>query len=322
MKRKTFFIFLLCEAALCMMLYLAREALPQVFTTLIAFPYEQIGILLRILSLSGSLGNAISIILYVAICLAPAFLLFLLKRRRRLYSEDTLLAILSAVLFVVIYLMINPGLLSTRIGGSDALSIGKALLGGIAYSILIGYILLRILRQIYAADTYRLQKYLVVLLYIINILLVYVVFGGQFGILLDSFDTLRAGNTGNEQNLGMSYIFLVLKYLVNVLPYILVILVVFHGQDLLSELSIDRYSETTVAAAEKLSGKCGLALIITVISNIGFNLLQLVFFKKLLVVNGSVQIPLLSIAFVLAAFLLAQYIRENKQLKDDNDMFI
>ncbi len=322
MKRKTFYIILVCEAALCILLYLAREALPQVFTTLIAFPFEQIGILLRILSLSGFLGNAISIVLYLAICLIPAFVLLLLRKRRTLYAEDTLLAILSAVLFVVIYLMINSGLLDTRIAGSEALSIGKALLGGIAYSILIGYILLRILRQIYAADTYRLQKYLVVLLYIVNILLVYVAFGAQFGILLDSFDSLRAGNIGNEQNLGISYIFLVLEYLINMLPYLLVILVVFHGQELLGELSIDRYSEPSVTAAEKLSRICGLALIITVISNISFNLLQLVFFKKLLVVNGSVQIPLLSITFVLAAFLLAQYIRENKQLKDDNDMFI
>lgn len=322
MKRKKFYIFLFCEAALCILLYLAREVLPQVFTTLIAFPFEQIGALLRMLSLSGVTGNVISIVLYLAISLMPAFVLLFLRRKRRLHAEDTLLAILSAVLLVVIYLMVNPGLLSTHLGNYDGQNIGKALLGGIAYSILIGYILLRILRQIFAADTYRLQKYLIVLLYIVNILLVYLVFGGQFGILLDSFDSLRAGNTGNEHNLGMTYIFLVLQYLVNILPYILVILVVFQGQDLINELSIDRYSEATVTAAEKLSHKCGLALIITVISNIGFNLLQLVFFKKLLVMNGSVQIPLLSITFVLAAFLLAQYIRENKRLKDDNDMFI
>ena len=51
-------------------------------------------------------------------------------------------------------------------------------------------------------------------------------------------------------------------------------------------------------------------------------LLQFAFMKTLLVVNGSVQIPILSMAFVLAALLLAQYIKENKQLKDDNDMFI
>jgi hypothetical protein len=322
MKRKLFYFFLSCEAALCILLYLAREVLPQVFTALIAFPFEQIGILLRMLSLSGFSGNIISIVFYLTICLIPAFVLFFLRKKRKLFPEDALLAVLSVVLFAVIYLMVNPGLLSTRIGGSQVLSIGKALLGGIAYSILIGYILLRILRQFFVADTYRLQKYLVVLLYIINILLVFLVFGGQFGILLDFFDSLRAGNTGNEHNLGISYIFLVLEYLVNVLPYILVILVVFIGQDLLRELSIDRYSEASVTVAEKLSHICGLALIITVISNIGFNLLQLVFIKKLLVVNGSVQIPLLSVTFVLAAFLLAQYIKENKQLKDDNDMFI
>lgn len=322
MKRKSFYIFLLCEAALCMMLYLAREALPQVFTTLIAFPFEQIGILLRILSLSGFLGNVISVILYVAICLIPAFALFLLRKKRRLHAEDTLLAILSTVLLVVIYIMVNPGLLSTHIGNYYGQDIGKALLGGITYSIFIGYIVLRILRQFFSADTNRLQRYLIVLLYIINILLVYVVFGDRFGILLDSFDQLNAGNTGNTQNLGISYFFLVLEYLVNALPYILVILVVFDGLDLLGELSIDRYSEKTVTVAERLSRKCGLALKITVISSICFNLLQLVFFKKLLVVNGSVQIPLLSITFVLAALLLAQYIRENKQLKDDNDMFI
>ena len=287
MKRKLFYLSLSCEAALCILLYLAREVLPQVFTALIAFPFEQIGILLRMLSLSGFSGNIISIVFYLTICLIPAFVLFFLRKKRKLFPEDALLAVLSVVLFAVIYLMVNPGLLSTRIGGSQVLSIGKALLGGIAYSILIGYILLRILRQFFVADTYRLQKYLVVLLYIINILLVFLVFGGQFGILLDFFDSLRAGNTGNEHNLVISYIFLVLEYLVNVLPYILVILVVFIGQDLLRELSIDRYSEASVTVAEKLSHICGLALIITVISNIGFNLLQLVFIKKLLVVNGS-----------------------------------
>ncbi len=322
MKRKTFYIFLICEAVICMLLYLAREALPQIFTTLIAFPFEQIGILLRIISLSGNLGNVISIVFFVAICLIPSFVLLLLRKKRRLYAEDTLLAVLSMVLFMVIYLMINPGLLGTYLGTSAGQSFGKALLGGMVYSILIGYALLRILRLFFVADTCRLQKYLMVLLYIIIFLLIYIAFGAQFSQMLDSFEKLRADNTGNEHRLGMSYIFLVLQYLVNSLPYVLVILVIFHGQDLLRELSINRYSEETVYTAEKLSRICGLALIVTVISNVGFNLLQLLLIKMLSVVNGSVQIPLFSITFVLAALLLAQYIRENKQLKDDNDMFI
>jgi len=98
--------------------------------------------------------------------------------------------------------------------------------------------------------------------------------------------------------------------------------VVTSGQNLLSELSADRYSEQTAVCAVKLSRICGLALIITVLSTVGLNLLQLVFIRKLSVVSSSVNIPVFSVAFVLAALLLSQFIRENKQLKEDNDMFI
>ncbi len=319
MKHKSLYIFLGCEAILCMSLYLAREALPQVFTTIIAFPFEQIGILLRLLSLSGRLGNAISIIIYASLCLIPTLALILLQKKRKLYAEDALLAVLSVVLFLVIYFMINPGLLGKYMGSSLG---HKTLLGGIVYSVIVGYALFRILRLFYSADTLKLQKYLMVLLYLVNIFIVIIVFGAQFSNLLDSFKQLQAGNKGNEHRLGYSYIFLVLKYLVDAIPNALIIPVVINGQNLLRELSADRYSDQAVVSAQKLSRMCGLALYITVVSNIGLNLLQLVFINKLSVAESTVQLPVFSIVFVLAALLLAQYIKDNKQLKDDNDMFI
>ncbi len=322
MKRKTFCILLGCEAVLCMLLYIVRDSLPGIFTTIIAFPFEQIGMVLRKLSLSGSIGNILSIVAYLAISLVPMFALLIFNKRRKLQLEDSLLVVLSAILFLVIYLMINPGRIGDIMGSAGGLVVVKALLGGIVYSVLFGYLILRILRFFFVADANRLQKYLTVLLYVLNILFIYLIFGAGFGNLLNSIDALRVGNTGAEQSLGMSYVFLVLQYIVNALPIVLNVLVVFAGVNLLNELASDRYSETTVVTAITLSRLCGLALIITVISNIGFNLLQLVFVKGLRVVNGIVQIPLLSIAFVLAALLLAQYIRDNKQLKDDNDMFI
>ncbi|ABX42227.1 hypothetical protein [Lachnoclostridium phytofermentans] len=322
MKRKTFCIFLVCEAVFCLFLYLTRVSLPETFTVLLAFPFEQIGIVLRKLSLSGGIGNALSIIMYVAISFVPLFVLFIFKKRRRLYLEDSLLVVLSAVLFPVIYLMINPGMLGTNLFGVNEQIVSKALLGGVAYSVLLGYIILRILRIFFSADTNSLQKYIAALLCVLNVLFVYLAFGAYFGSLLDSFEALRVGNTGSEHSLGMSYVFLVIQYIVNALPNVLNVLVVFAVLKLLNEFASDRYSEATVVAANILSRLCGLALTITVILGIGFNLLQLVFLKGLRVVNGTVQIPLLSIAFVLAALLLAQFIRENKQLKDDNDLFI
>lgn len=322
MKHKKLCVFLACEAVLCILLHSAREILPRAFTAVMAFPFEQIGLGLRALSLSGDTGNIISIVLYTTLCLIPVGILYSLKKVRRLYPEDALLAVLSIVLFAVVYMMINPGLLGPYFGDAAGQSVTKAVLGGMAYSVLIGYAVLRILRLFFHADTGRLQKYLEILLCALNALFVYLAFGAYFSSLMDSFDALRSGNTGNEQSLGMSYLFLVLQYVVNALPYILDVLVVFAALELLDELSADRYSEAAVNASEKLSRLCGMALAVIVISNIGFNLLQLVFIKMLAVMNGSVQIPLISVAFTLAVLLLAQYIKENKQLKDDNDMFI
>lgn len=322
MKRKAFILFLGFEAALCILLSLFQETLPKAFISVMAFPFEQTALGLRALSLSGSTGNTIAILLYVAICLGPAIVLYLLSKMRSLYPEDWLLIVLSVVLFPVIYLMINPGMLHDPllwVAGPDP---GKALLGNIIWSVIVGYILLRILRHLSAADTARLHRYMAALLYGLSILFVYLAFGSGFRDLLNSIESLRASNTGNEHTLGISCAFLVLQYIINTLPYVLDILVVFAGLRLLTQLQADRYSEASVGAAHNLSRLCGRALVVIVVSNTGFNLLQFIFMKNLRVVNSVVQIPILSIAFLLAALLLSQYIRENKQLKDDNDMFI
>ena len=322
MKQKALGIILAFEAVICMLLYFTQEALPQAFTAAMAFPFEQLGLGLRALSLSGGAGNAVAVVLYAGLCLIPAVVLIFIRRKRELRREDVLLGLLSAVRFAVLYFMINPGMLGEYLGSTPGQSVGKAMLGGMVYSVLCGYLVLRILRIFFAADTGKLQKYLMALLCVLNILFVYLAFGVCFGELLDAIQALQAGNAGNEHLLGMSYAFLVMQYLVDVLPYVLNVLVVFSALHLLQALGADRYSETTVAAAGALSRLCGSVLAATVLSNIGFNLLQLLFIKRLMVVNSSVQIPLLSVAFVLAVLLLAQFIGENKQLKDDNNMFI
>ncbi len=322
MKRKVFLGFLGCEALFCVLLVFTHQMLPNVFTAAMAFPFEQIGKGLRMLSLSGNTGNVLAIILYSAICLLPLVALQFIRKKRKLTHEDSFLAILSVVLFAVLYLMINPGLMGTYLGEAAGQSIGKAILGSITYSIILGYAILRILRLSFAADTGKLQKYLAILLCVLNILFVYIAFGTCFGDLMDSIEALRTTNTGNEHILGISYVFLALRYIVNALPYVLDILVAFTAFALLKELTADRYSDAAVITAGQLSRICGLALKIIVTANVGFNLMQLALMKMLLVVNTSVQIPLMSIVFVLAALLLAQYIKENKMLKDDNDMFI
>jgi hypothetical protein len=322
MKQKTLWILLAAEAAACIVLQILRASFAGAFSAAMAFPFEQIGLWLRALSLSGVPGNIAAWTLYAAVCLAPVAVLLVLIKRRAYHPEDWLLALLSVALFAVLYLMVNPAVISSLFHGAPGLAVGKAVLGGAAYSVLCGYLVLRVLRMFFAGSTDKLQKYMAALLFLMNLLFVYAASGACFGKLLDSIETLRAGNAGNERLLGPSYIFLVLQFAVDALPYILDVFVAFAALRLLDAMRTDRYSQQSVEAAVRLSRLCGAALAAAMIANIAFNLLQLLFAKMLLVINGSVQIPVLSIAFVLAALLLARFAAENKRLKDDNDMFI
>ena len=98
--------------------------------------------------------------------------------------------------------------------------------------------------------------------------------------------------------------------------------VAFAAGRLISEMQTDTFSEAAVNAAERLSRYCKTALIVTVLSQLCFNLLQLVFTGSLRVLSSELQLPVVSVVFVLAVLLLSRYLSESKRLKDENDMFV
>lgn len=141
----------------------------QIFTT----PFEWIAIWLRKLSLSGNSGNCIAIILYIIICCLPAIAFLLLCLRKKKIRADYLLLVCSAALFIGIYLMINPGLMTPYFRYSIPminLAISTSL-----WSIFICYIILRVLAMIRYANEINLAKIaqvfiiLVMIISIINI---------------------------------------------------------------------------------------------------------------------------------------------------------
>ncbi len=323
MKRKLLYILLAFEAIFCIAFSLAKLSLGGVFSTVITFPFEQIALGLQLLSMSGRIGNAFSLVLYAAICALPAFFLYRAGSKRKLQAEDALLGLLSAALFVSLYLMINPGYIGNlwNSGGSGA-TIGKVILGGTLWSIVFGYLVLRVLRLSFESGTDKLEKYVGVLLCTLNFFFVWIVFVICFGDLLGSFSSVKEGNTGSESGLGATYFFLVLRFMVDALPYILDAVTVFLALDLLASMRVDRYSEQTEILAIRLSRWCGKALSTVVISGIVLNLLQLVFAGMLRNIDSSFVVPVSSVLFVLAILFFARLISENRKLKSDNDLFI
>ncbi len=318
MKRYLLPILLAVEAAVCLLACGLLNLLTDTLPAMMAFPFQPIGQGLRSLSLSGAPGNVAAIVIYVLLSLLPAGALVLLRKRRKLEPEDWLLPALSIILFVVLYLMINPGLLGPLGQGL----VGMAFLGGCFYSVLVGYLILRVLRLFFRAETDTLHRCLSALLWALCFLLVYAAFGSCFEAFLTSVQELRADNTGVYSGLELSIGFLFLRYLVSALPYVMDILVLFALLNMLAERRKDRFSQAAVDAAKALSRRCGWTLAATVLATGGMNILQLCFYSSLRNVAGSVILPLDSVSLVLGALLLARYAQEAKDLKDYNDLFI
>jgi len=323
-------ILLLAALAIaCVLLVLSPVTVNDVLPLIMAFPFAQIGRGLRALSLPGGAGNVIAIVLYVAFCLLPMLALLFIRKKS---VVDVLLPLISIVMFVVMYYMINPGITraSTITGVVDGVTrsaIGagafeQALLGGIVYSLLMAYGILRVIGLFNSASARGLGRYMGIMLHLLNAMFVILVFGIVFSQLLDAFAVLGAGNTAPGQRLGATYVFLVLHHIVRALPYVLNIWVVTAAQRMLTALNADPYSNETLAAAKDVSRICVIALAVSALSLAGFNLLQLMFASLLYVINSNINFPITSMMFVLGALLLTRYIAENKLLKDENDQFV
>ena len=123
-------------------------------------------------------------------------------------------------------------------------------------------------------------------------------------------------------SLAPTYFFLAMQSAVTALPYVLDGILAVKCVETLAAMGAERYGEEAAAKAEALSAFAALSLKITVVVSLVFNLLQLMFIRRLLVVDVSVNLPIVSLAFMLALALLSRLVRENKALKDDNDLFI
>lgn len=322
MKTKALYTLLAIFAALCAVMGAMPALLAEAFSGIMAFPFEQIGLGLRWLSLSGGAGNIAAIVIYAAICLLPLLWALWRGRKRGWHNGDWLLPVFSLMLFGVIYLMINPGLLANTLLGGEGIEAMKAALGGCCWSVLVAIAVLALLRRSNQADRGQNQRYLGNMLNILAFFFAAMAFGGGVADFSADLTKLYEGNTMYEPGLTNTVIAIALQNIAATLPYALDALVALKGAQLMSSVSADRYGEETLAMAEALQRFCVLCLKITIITSVVVNILQLAFIEGLYAVDVKVVIPLLSIGFVLLTMTLLGFMRENKALKDDNDLFI
>lgn len=289
-----------------------------------AFPFEQIGKGLRMLSLSGAVGNIIAIVLYVLLSMLPFGIYVYMRIRKKEKKIDLILPLLSCFLFEMIYLMVNPGLIPEMISGT-----GMGIWGGTFYSILSGYLILRVVVGM-KKDRGSLQKSLRIVLYCVMILLVGSV---VVEIVLNLPAAIKAVSEANTAvgdpfsgyagpGLSMTYIFLVLKSVIAAFPNALCAIIIFFCAQVLGVLLEEGYCETASVLLKKVTGLCKKALVLVLVMSMGFNLLQLFFSSQLYQINLEINIPIFAVLFLLSVHMMASYIEENQKLKEDNELFI
>ena len=321
--KKILSIILMLEILACGILLVSGQVWSGTFAGAMAFPFEQIGMGLRSLSVSGTAGNIAALVIYGVLCLLPMAYLFMRALKKRLRLEDGLLVLLSAVLFAVLYWMINPAYLAQHFGSAELADANMALSGIVVYSVLTGYIILRAMRAFTQSGTGSMLRYLRILLGVICVIFVYAIFGSELSGLVAAMKQLAEVNTALDgSHLLPSYIFLIVQYLVSVLPHTLSVVVIIEGFDLAKALEENQYGEAVVSSAQKISRICRVSVVAIMLSQIAANILQLVLGAVVHASYYTLSIPLLSIVFVLAALLLAKYFEQARQLKDDNDSII
>ena len=284
-----------------------------------SFPFEQIGWCLRQLSLSGSMGNVIAIILYLVIGAIPVVAFLLLKKERKNCKVDFLLLFLSVLLYIMMYYMINPGLMVSTVAGS-----GRMLWGSTFYSVLLTYFVMRLLGTNKRVDIKSLHKCLYIVLVVVLLMFAGSVLVEMFVNLPADCTELTERNTGvtSQADLTLSYVALALQSIVSALPNALSAVAVFFSIKVIRELLKDVYSEMAVTWVKKIGVFCKRSLVVVVVVIMTVNVLQLMLAAYIYDIHILVSIPVFAILFLLVIHVMAKYMEENQRLKQDNDLFI
>lgn len=314
MKRKSFIIFMGAVFAALVALVLFVDGLPTVFSSVMAFPFEQVGAALRALALTGNIGNGFALALCIALSILPILSILRHRDEKEYLSENIVLCCMSIDVFITLFSMANPSKLLSAFPyfTVEALPVVKGVMGCTVWSFIILWVILRLVRLFRSGDTNKLLCYLRVALHALCILFVAVIAISCGSALLDSLSTIQK---------SMDNMMAVIRFLASSLPYIFDVAITLSLLNLLDSY-IEKNEDETVRHAESLSKRCCLALGITAAFTTILNVLQLLLSRFLSNISVNVEIPVVSLAFILLILILSRLIVENRKLQSDNDLFI
>jgi len=313
MKKRTLLIICFAAAAVLAALSVLTNSFPDIFSSVTAFPFEQIAAGLGRLSKTCWAGKGLAVALWIGISAIPAMFALRYKKGKETRAERAALYFLSAAILLALYGMVNPMLFGSKIVplSYDYSKIIKSIFGLSVWSVVILYAVLRLVRLFRQGSKEQLFKYLRVALYTLC-----VIFAAVAALsTVDGITSLGSSQTESDRFFG------VVKTIFTLLPYLFDIAIIVRMLDLFV-ITAEDDPDSVVETANRVSRVCCVALGTTTAITAATNLLQIALMRQLSNVSVNVTIPVISIAFTVFALLFSRLIAENKKLRDENDMII
>lgn len=282
------------------------------FFGLLSLPFTAVGWCLRKLSLSGAVGNGVAIALYVLLCAVP----LVLWRRSRRRREDWLLVLLSGVLALVLYYMVNPNLRHSMMQNA----VGDAVYAASVWSTLVTWGVLKLLYSDEWGLDRNIYRVLRIFLLLCAASCLVECFGTGTARLVSHLKLNPAVWPGYHRELTMA--FLALGYLAAAVEYGFAALVLYRGAGLLTELERDPFAEGCVKAANSVSGTCRTGLSVICLMCLTLNVAQILMTPLLQNISVAVTVPVAGLAVCFAMLAVTKLLVRGKELKDDNDLFV
>lgn len=306
-------------------------------TTIFSFPFEPIGNGLRALSLSGDIGNILSICLYIIFCGSPIIYYFFVRKKKKHTAKDEMLWLISLCLFGGLYLYINPGTINEISGLSHLTANSLFAIGCCIWSVIIFYVLLCILHGIEekeSVDLLSIIRNIIIAIIVLTILdlvvqgyslvteIISVADGNSDPFLEPLYDGMTDNFMGYDFNFNGTYIWLIVKYMLNCIPSFMLLRILHIAKNIVKKLQIDSFDETAIERLGKLASSCKNVVIAIGLLTVTQNFAQFFLIRYLLSTNYEVVFPIYTLLFVFIIMLLARKFSENRDLKLDNDSFI
>lgn len=313
MKRKKLVLFMILAAILLGALTVMTNLFPGWLSSLLAFPLEPVSLGLNAMAASGRIGNGFSVMLSAALVMIP--LLFALRLRGDdKIPEKIALIMVAGTILVALYAVRNPGVFQNEhISGSESYESHLRMFFSISVWIMvIVFVVLRLIRLFRTGHREQLLRYLRL---IICTLCVIIAAGFAFN-LVDCVMKVKNGLPTPEDTA-----LYILKSILSLITLLLNLAVAFRMLDLL-DITRTEEQEGLTEAASRLSRISCIALACTVAFSALVQIVQIFLLKGLTDAQAHADFPFSDIVFVLVILLLSRLLIENKQLKDDNSMFI